>query len=284
MGDVAAKEMNWNIYKAFASAAVLGYQVTADEFLRHFEKDIEECARQLKKIIGFQKHTLYRGVLLQPEDAKKGNIASFQAAEYFSFSENVATACWFAHTETVISEDAVQKKPGVEGYIAECWPETNDILFHWKWAEHLNSFEPTMYDIIENLAKASQLLGRKAKDPKEAIMELYCNLRTQQEVILKAIRSFPIKPLAEYCKWSAQELDNRFLPRPDFVTAPPGLEKIGISADQKLYIRSAEFPKTHTRCPVCKEAGIDIIYHLTDVGLGVMNCTKCGQKTFYYED
>lgn len=261
-------------YKIFVGLAVSGLQRDADQQMRRARDNINSVASYLRSLLPPPIKTLYRGLLLEPEVAATGRIGGhYQGAEYTSFTEDEDVACYFASPKTNISGSWMQQKPRSTGWIAEYIPNLSDIIFHHSWTEYLNNSTPSIYELMLQIAGQSD----RGKD---LVTQLRWHLKNQQEVICKTGIPLDIKPVDDYSCPDAQTLDNRFTPRSDFVIAPPGLEGLGITAGERLYIKSAEFPHDYLPCPTCRSPGINAIYHLDRANLQLYRCANCGQNMF----
>jgi hypothetical protein len=262
-------------YKLFVALATLGKQKDADYVIRNARANIQKVARYLRQTLPLTPKLLYRGLLIQPDKVTERRISgTFEGAEYISFSEDIDVACYFASPDAYIAETRMTEIPGAVGWIAEYMPELTDILFHYSWAEYLNTKAPgpSIYQIYFNLEGTTE-------ETKQEVTQIYWNLKTQKEVMCRTGIPLEVAEMEGYNCPDAQTLDNRFIPRPDFVLAPPGLESLRIKAGDRINIIRAEFPRPHTQCPRCGASGINTIYHL-EPGLQLYKCSICKQNLF----
>lgn len=260
-------------YKHFVVCATLGLQQQADEFMRQHRGRINRVAAQLRSIMPPPLNLLYRGLLIEPEAVLGDKITGkYQAAEYASFTEDLDAACWFAGTKTYISQEAIKTIPKAIGWIATSTPKVADILFHHTWQTHLNAEHPNLFLVV-----AKAIAPQAKADPNNFVYQLQWNLKSQKEVILKPPSVLHVKRASAMNCLPDQELDEKFIPRPDWVMMHEDIPQVGITKGQKIYIKGMKFVRPARTCPTCGQAAITTMYIL-ERGLKSYNCTSCGSK------
>jgi hypothetical protein len=201
---------------------------------------------------------------------------AYQKNSFVSFSEDFEVGCWFARPDTLISQEYLKKYPKkVTGWVATYTPKNAlEFLFHWKWEDYLNQDYPNLFEVAENLAVQNGM------DPADWIQQIHWNLKTQKEVMLHPGPELVLVAVDSAGCPVAPILDKKFTQRPDWILAPAGLEKLGISAGQKLYLSDIRLPAPPENCPICSQPAIETIYQLKESRLEVMICSQCGMRSF----
>src|SRR5579884_515040 len=119
--------VNWALY------AILGRMGEADGIMQEYGSDIREVVRQLQRRHAPMMRTIYRGVLVEPEELVDGKLPPDPRLTFVSFSEDRDVACWFADPESFVSGFVKQQRPRVQGFVIEHKPKLEDILFHYSW-------------------------------------------------------------------------------------------------------------------------------------------------------
>jgi hypothetical protein len=171
---------SYNYYINWALYAITGRLQEADNLMKSHGTGIRSIAKHFQKTKKPRIHTLYRGLLLDPEQVEEKSISQDPNVTFVSFSEDRDVACWFADPSSVMSSFVKQHRPRVEGWIMEYTPKLTDILFHHSWnpipipgvgrvyLERAAEMHPDIIDVADQLA---------------------WNLQTQSEVIVKPLRA-----------------------------------------------------------------------------------------------
>lgn len=183
--------INWALY------AVTGKLAVADNLMKDKGAAIRAVARYYQKTKRPRRRTLYRGLLLEPEQVEEGLINQDPDVTFVSFSEDRDVACWFADPSSTMSSFVKMQRPDVEGWIMEYLPKLSDILFHHTWNPILIPGRGELY-----LQQAATM----HRDIIPVADQLAWNLETQSEVI--------VKPLGSGTAVEAYELSD----------CPPGLD------------------------------------------------------------
>jgi hypothetical protein len=163
--------INWVLY------AVVGDMGAADNLMNQSGAGIRSVAKHLQKTRKPRLKTVYRGLLLDPEEAKSRVIDQDPRLTFVSFSEDRDVACWFADPTSVMSSYVKQIRPRVEGWLMDLKPRLSDVLFHHSW----NPIKlPTGQNVL--LENAATMHPHITDD------QFDWNLNTQNEVILKPLR------------------------------------------------------------------------------------------------
>jgi len=260
---------SFRIYKTFVILAVFGLLRESDELMRQKGAAIRKVAKYLCKQHPVISSNLYRGLLLSPSDVPTDRIARpYGGVQFVSFTEDLQAACWFASTDAIMADVVMLQKPRATGWIGEYLPKDDQILFHYSWIEPLRGGPgPDIYQLALDLQP--QLMVE------DAVMQFRYHMMHQKEVICESTITYPVRPVSDYQCASARELDNRFVPRGDFILVPAGLEQFGVQAGQRLNIERAEFHRPHQRCLKCRQAMVVSTYYLQGVPFVVDICEKC---------
>jgi len=247
-------------YKIFVILAVLGKLRETDQWMRDNRTPIQSVARYLRASHPLSLKTLYRGLLLPTTHIPPSNIITAEShVETVSFTENLEVACWFASTSSIMAEAVLKMHPNAVGWIAEFQPQLTDILFHYSWLDSLTQGPAAnIYQIIIDLTDQKKL-------PENALLQVKYNITSQSEVICQSGVTYSVKPVRAYTCPPTQILDDRFLPRPDFILTPPGLEQFGIASKQKINIECAEVHRPLARCYKCQQQSVRMTYHLKEL-------------------
>jgi len=179
--------LNWLLY------AIYGHLAEADLLMRGYGDSIRRVADALRAKYPIEERTLYRGVLLDPEQPF-GPDPQYMSV---SWSEDVEVARWFALRDSFMSRPLVEQRPQVRGYILAGRPAAR-VLFHYSWRRAF-AIPP------ERLALLS--LGR------EASRQIAWSLRTQCEVITEQPAELPIPQPVELVPGAPiAELDRQYTP------------------------------------------------------------------------
>jgi hypothetical protein len=260
---------SFRIYKIFVILALFGLLRESDELMRKHRATIRKVAKYLRKHHPITLVKLYRGLLIPPSDVPADRIARpYEDVQSVSFTENLQVACWFASTEATMSDVVMLQKPKATGWVGESSPTEGQILFHYSWIEPLRHGPgPDIYQLALDMQPQLGL--------EDAVMQFRYHAMHQKEVICESNITYPLKPISDYRCDSARELDNRFIPRGDFIVAPAGLEQFHVKAGQRLPIERAEFHRPHRRCMQCRQASILSTYHLKGVPFNMDTCENC---------
>jgi len=175
--------INWIVY------AIVGRPQDGDALMREYGPSIRRVAKHYQKKMRPKLTTLYRGLLLSPEESEGRTIEQDPNLTYVSFSENRDVACWFADPESTMSGYVKQMRPDVEGWVMEYKPKLSDILFHYSW-------DP----IPVPGGRRFHLINAATQHPDILEDQFEWNLWTQKEVITK--------PLGAGTPIEAHELSN----------------------------------------------------------------------------
>lgn len=254
---------SFRIYKIFVILAVFGLLRESDELMHREGSAIRKVAKYLRKHHPVAAVKLYRGLLLPPADVPPDKIARpYGGVQSISFTEDLQVACWFASTDVTLL------KPKATGWIGEFHPQEGQILFHYSWIDPLRKDPgPDIYQLALDLQP--QLMVE------DAVMQFRYHIMHQKEVICEPNINYSLRPINDYQCDSDRELDNRFVPRGDFILAPPGLEQFGVKAGQRLNIERAEFHRPHRQCIKCHQASTISTYYLQGVPFAVDICENC---------
>jgi hypothetical protein len=197
--------INWIIY------AIVGRPQEGDDLMRREGSGIRSVAKHLLKIRKPRITTLYRGLLLNPEESEDRIIEQDPHLTYVSFSENRDVACWFADPDSTMSGLVKEIRPDVEGWVMEYTPKLSDILFHYSWDPLPLPGGRDLY-----LEEAASMHPHIAED------QLAWNLHSQSEVITKPLRAgTPIEAHELSNCPPTRELDREF-------TWPPLRRRLGL--------------------------------------------------------
>lgn len=117
------------------SAIVPVHSGQADRLLHENELSIHFVAGFLRGRLGLPPtQRLYRGVLLQEEDAAGGVLKPKPQLGYLSFSECRHAALTFADPRDPMAIGFRAHGIAVEGYLIEHEPSPDEILYHWSWS------------------------------------------------------------------------------------------------------------------------------------------------------
>ena len=189
--------VNWALY------AILGRMGEADGIMEEYGPDIYDVARYFQRERPPTLHTLYRGVLVEPEGITDGMLSPEPRVTFVSFSEDKNIACWFADAKSFVSGFVRQQRPRVEGFVIEHKPKLEDILFHYSWG--------LTFPLPDGRKAPLSIFAQM--HPDIDLHQFDWNLRVQKEVIVKPImHSLPVKPFAAWTCPTTKELDNRFVP------------------------------------------------------------------------
>lgn len=188
-----------NCYINFALYAVLGRLAEADSLMREEGHRIRRVAAFLAGKRPVRRVPLYRGMLVDPSSP----VARDARYTFVSWSEDRDVACWFAATDSVISEPLVAAKPHLRGVVLEL-AAPRSVIFHHSWA-----FEWP----IASMAAMHPHMGY------EGARQIEWSLRTQREVITAPIDLPPAVDVATIERPPTAELDRRLCP-PWVVGAP----------------------------------------------------------------
>ena len=265
---------DYHIYKSFIVYVVLGKLDIAEALLgkKIHRNSVNRVAEDLQHKLPPPIQTLYRGLLLEPPVGSQIS-SQYDNYSFISFSEDLDVACWFADPTSWFADEIMAKHPRAAGWIANYTPiSLGEILFHWSWRDYLDTTPPVLAEVARDLALANQ------EDAFTWVHDLSWNLKTQKEVLLKP---GPILNLSDANSCSSSDvLDRKFRPRPEYVVAPSGLEKVGILPKQKLYIIDIEIIKPPRQCPSCGNLSMEITYILNQANLTLTYCNLC-QFNFY---
>lgn len=185
--------INWVLY------TVVGNMAVADDLMRQSGSGIRSVARHLQKTRRLKLKTIYRGILLDPEESEEGVIHQDPRFTFVSFSEDRDVACWFADPSSVMSSVVKQMRPRVEGWIMELRPRLSDILFHHSWNPiSIGAGRGRVY-LEDAAARHPHISG-----------QFEWNLHTQSEVILKPLTSGQVIEAYELSD-CPDDLDDRFV-------------------------------------------------------------------------
>jgi hypothetical protein len=185
--------INWVLY------AVVGNMGGADNLMRQSGSGIRSVARHLQKTRKPRLKTVYRGLLLDPEESESGIIHQDPRLTFVSFSEDRDVACWFADPTSVMSSFVKEHRPRVEGWLMELKPKLSDVLFHHSWNP-----------IVIPGGRGVRLEAAAAMHPEIIFDQFEWNLKTQNEVILKPLRAG--QPVEAYeLSDCPDDLDERFV-------------------------------------------------------------------------
>ena len=189
--------INWVLY------AVLGNMQAADQILKEHRQGIQSWATFLRKEYPFKIKTLYRGLLLEPEQVKEKTIAQDPRVQFVSFSEDFDVACWFAAPDSVMSGYVKQTRPRVEGWIMEYRPRASDVLFHHHWGYIAYDRGGGPFELFPSAARMHPDVDER---------QFMWNLETQKEVITKPLRkNTPVEAYKLAGCPPTSELDERFV-------------------------------------------------------------------------
>ena len=253
------------IYKTFVILAVFGKLKESDKLMRRKGNIIREVASYLRGRFPIEIKQLYRGLLIPTAEVPADRIARpYGGVKSVSFTEDLQVACWFASTQAIMADKVREEKPTATGWVGEYLPTADKILFHYSWVEPLRQgLGPDIYQLAIDLQS------------NDAVMQFRYHVMHQKEVICESSITYPLRPVSDYACESSKDLDNRFIPRGDFILAPPGLEQFGVTAKQRLTIERAEFHRPLGTCIQCRQANIVATYHLGGVPFIVDICKKC---------
>lgn len=185
--------INWVLY------AVVGDMGAADNLMNQSGSGIRSVAKHLQKTRKPRLKTVYRGLLLDPEESESRVINQDPRLTFVSFSEDRDVACWFADPSSVMSSYVKQVRPRVEGWLMELKPKLSDVLFHHSW-------NPIRLPNGQNV----RLEEAAMMHPEIIVDQFEWNLDTQSEVILKPLRSG--QPVEAYeLSDCPDDLDDRFV-------------------------------------------------------------------------
>lgn len=167
--------INWALY------AVVGNLAAADNMMKRKEgAGIRAVARYFQRTKRPRIRTLYRGLLLDPEQIEDQAITQDPDVTFVSFSEDRDVACWFADPSSTMSSFVKMRRPRVEGWIMEYRPKLANILFHHSW----NPIAiPGMGELY--LEQAAEMHPEIV----EVADQLAWNLQTQSEVIVRPLKA-----------------------------------------------------------------------------------------------
>lgn len=261
-------EQHFRLYKIFVILAVLGMLSESDDLMMEKGDIIRQVARYFRSQFPPPPKQLYRGMLVQPRDVPPDQIAKPQGVQFVSFTEDLQVACWFAAQDTVFASVLLSQKPGATGWVGEYIPEEDEILFHYSWIDTLRQGYGT--DIYELAVSIGPSIGLE-----DAAIQVRHHIMNQKEVICEANVVYPIKPVENFDCKSTRDLDNKFIPRPDFILAPPGLAQMGITAGTRINIDHVVHHMPHRRCYQCQQSAVRTTYILEGGQLVVDLCVNC---------
>jgi hypothetical protein len=164
----------------------------ADEMLRRYGHEILPVALRATRGVRLPA-TLYRGILLEPNEVKSDKVERDPRLTFVSFSEDREVACWFADTRSIMSGYVKETRPHVDGYLIEYAPSQNQVLFS-------ATGQP---ELCKLLCTAAEM------HPHIDASQLRWNVMTQKEVILKQAPSYVVLPY-KCDREETQRLDAKF--------------------------------------------------------------------------
>lgn len=123
------------LWSNFVLFAVVGMTAAADQIMVKHRALILEMAAWMHKQRPVALGELYRGVIINPEILRDGELAPDPRVQFVSWSEEQSVACWFADVGSIISECVREKYPRARGYIASETPSATDVLWHHDWMD-----------------------------------------------------------------------------------------------------------------------------------------------------
>jgi hypothetical protein len=137
----------------------------ADGYLSENKNAILRVAKHLLQQIGYEPHTIYRGLLMKDEVSV---IPPREGMQYCSFSESYDVALHFADPDgfgAIVLDN--RKMLGEHGYLIEYTPQLSEVLFHYSFLSILPYDEA--FTQILNLDGATEVEG--LKEQKEIIIQ-----------------------------------------------------------------------------------------------------------------
>jgi len=200
MAQLTPQDMN--IYLSWLIPVIMGQLQEADTIAYNYQRNLYKVATLLQQKNRQPVRRLYRGILLEPEQAESGYVGMHSdLPQSVSFTEDRDVACYFAVPDTIMSSFMTQTRPRVQGYIIEHTPQRADILWHYRWNPIV--LKHARID-IRVAARQHPLI----QDPGQ--FEFLVD--TQREVILKpTTQPLPITPVGDSCP-DTEELNRRFTP------------------------------------------------------------------------
>jgi len=168
-----------DLYLNFALHAILGRLSEADALMSIAGDEIRAVATQLTAHYPIQEKPLYRGMLLDPDQA----FTAHPKLTFLSWSEDRDVAVWFACPRSAVSEPLAATNPKLRGHLVELPVAQSRVLFHHAWTSVLGGLAA-----LPALARAHPLMGE------EAARQIEWSLRTQQEII-----TAPVDGLQPHC-------------------------------------------------------------------------------------
>lgn len=196
---------DFNVYITFVLYAVFGRIPQADTVMRKHGASVRKVAAWLRRQHEPQLKTLFRGILLEPEEVKDGTVDRNPAFTFVSLSEDMEVACWFADRTSEISGAVAAARPRTRGYLIELRdPPLKDVLFHHSWGPLLPM--PEGYVDL-------RLAAARHPEIREEAGQVAWNLATQQEVLTTNRReSYPVTPYEDTDCPPPGSLDDRLSP------------------------------------------------------------------------
>jgi len=196
---------DWNYYINFVLYAVVGRTGQADGLMRRHGAGVRRVAATMRELSPRATGTLYRGLLLEPPEAKGGKCKREMkdgepVRTFESYSETEDVACWFADPNSIISSDVLKRRPGVKGYLAKTKGAGQEERLLWR------------YD-WENVplpgGRLLPLVAAAAAHPEIDEGQFHWNMKTQAEVVLEpaASRTIKLSPLSGANCPDSDELD-----------------------------------------------------------------------------
>ena len=162
---------NWVLH------VILGRLGEADGLMAQHGGSIRRMARKLRINLGVPIRTIWRGLLLEPEEVPPDRMVPpwDQTIGSVSWSEDKEVGCWFADRDSNMSTVIRMQRPTVTGWIMKTTPKKRNVLWHWSWQDRFPS--PRGPGTISLTALASM-------HPSIDITQFHWALQTQKEVIL----------------------------------------------------------------------------------------------------
>lgn len=130
--------MSIEIYINFLCNALVGGDPTAvDDYCKENKEAIDHYADLMNKKHPVTLKKIYRGLLLLDDESINQTLLPKDIIQYISFSESKEVAQDFANTNSTVSQFFMGQCPDARGYLVEHEPDSNEILFHYSWAEAL---------------------------------------------------------------------------------------------------------------------------------------------------
>lgn len=126
-------------YINFACNALSGHLPGADRYYQIYRDNIHRALYEIHRRHPVKPETLYRGVLLDPDNVKHwgGVLPPESCRQFISFSSDRKIAEVFADREHDMAFMIRRNYPECQGYLIEHTPDPDEILFHHSWAKPL---------------------------------------------------------------------------------------------------------------------------------------------------